>query len=334
MQRLRINHLYLAPTALRLLLRYGDSHVLKYDRSSLRTLGVVGEPINHEAWEWYNDVVGEKRCPIVDTWWQTETGGVLIAPTPKRPQDEIVPAMPMTPFFGINPVIIDAEGVRLPDSEAGAGALCVDRSWPGIARSIYGDDGGQRWFDTYFSKYPGYYFSGDGAERDADGHYRITGRMDDVINISGHRLGTAEVEDVLDQHSMIAEAAVVGFPHAIKGEALWAYVVPKTTFTGSANELVEELRSMVKTEIAAYARPDVVQICDGGLPKTRSGKIMRRILRKLAQDGSCTMAALGDISTLNDPSVVEDLITGAATHHAVIKRSHAATEKRVSDATG
>ncbi|MCJ8736430.1 hypothetical protein PDJAM_G00012460 [Pangasius djambal] len=300
-QRLRINQFYAAPTALRLLLKYEESWVKKYDRSSLRTLGSVGEPINHEAWDWFYSVVGEKRCPLVDTWWQTETGGVCIAPRPAEPGAEIRPAMAMRPFFGIKPALMDEKGQVLAENDV-SGALCIGQPWPGMARSIFGDH--QRFVDAYFKPFPGYYFTGDGAHRTADGYYQITGRMDDVINISGHRLGTAEIEDALDEHPDVPETAVVGISHDVKGEVPFAFVVIKENVSENEETVVKELRQLVATKIAKYAVPDHFLVVKR-LPKTRSGKIMRRILRKVAMG---QVDSLGDISTLDDPSVVTELI--------------------------
>ena len=288
---------YTAPTAIRALMREGDAPVKKWDKSSLRLLGSVGEPINPEAWMWYHDVVGEKRCPIVDTWWQTETGGILITPLPGAITTK--PGSATLPFFGIEPVLVDGENNII--EGAGEGNLCINRSWPGQMRSVYGDH--QRFIDTYFSTFEGRYFSGDGARRDEDGYYWITGRVDDVLNVSGHRMGTAEIESALVAHPKVAEAAIVGYPHDIKGQGIYAYV---TLNIGERADdaLHQELRQWVRTEIGPIASPDLLQWAPG-LPKTRSGKIMRRILRKIAADD---YAELGDTSTLADPSVVEDLI--------------------------
>jgi acetyl-CoA synthetase len=288
---------YTAPTALRALMREGDDYVTKASRSSLRILGSVGEPINPEAWEWYHRVVGDNRCPIVDTWWQTETGGILIAPLPGV--TDLKPGSATKPFFGVEPVLVDAEGKLL--DGATDGNLCIARSWPGQMRTVYGDHA--RFFQTYFSTYPGYYFTGDGCRRDEDGYYWITGRVDDVINVSGHRMGTAEVESALVAHAKVAEAAVVGFPHEIKGQGIYAYVTLNAGEEGTA-DLRKELVQWVRHEIGPIATPDVIQFAPG-LPKTRSGKIMRRILRKIAEGDTSN---LGDISTLADPSVVERLV--------------------------
>jgi len=292
----KVSIFYTAPTALRALMAQGDKPVTETSRASLRLLGTVGEPINPEAWEWYYNVVGEGRCPIVDTWWQTETGGILI--TPLGGAHDLKPGAASKPFFGIKPMLLDNEGNEL-HGEA-SGSLVIGLSWPGQMRGVYGDQ--QRFFDTYFSQFPGYYFTGDGAKRDADGYIWITGRMDDVLNVSGHRLGTAEIESALVLHPKVAEAAVVGFPHKIKGEGIYAYV---TLMHGESpcEALRAELRQFVGNEIGAIAKPEMIQWAPG-LPKTRSGKIMRRILRKIASN---EFDQLGDISTLADPSVVNDL---------------------------
>ncbi|XP_009861319.3 acetyl-coenzyme A synthetase 2-like, mitochondrial [Ciona intestinalis] len=298
-ERLKINQFYGAPTAIRLLLRYGDSFVKKYDRSSLKVLGSVGEPINHEAWEWYHNVVGDGKCDVVDTWWQTETGGIAVTPRPSAPNDKIIPAAPMRAFFGIQPAILSSEQEDL--QGVNEGALCIKNPWPGMARTIYGDH--ERFMDTYYRPFPGHYFSGDGAKRDEEGFIHITGRMDDVLNISGHRLGTAEVEDVLDEHPDVAEAAVVGVPHAVKGEEAFAFVTVKENFSRDHETLVKELQGLVRERIASFAVPSQMLVTEG-LPKTRSGKIMRRILRKVAVG---QVDDLGDISTLADPTVVQSL---------------------------
>ncbi len=291
--------LYTAPTAIRALMRQGDEPVRKTFRKTLRLLGTVGEPINPEAWLWYYNVVGEKRCPIVDTWWQTETGGILITPLPGAMA--LKPGSAARPYFGVKPAIMDSEGRFLEGT--GTGNLVITEPWPGMLRTIYGDH--QRFLDTYFSTYKGVYFTGDGARRDEDGDYWITGRVDDVINVSGHRLGTAEVESALAAHSAVAEAAVVGFPHEIKGQGIYAYVTLKTDRQPS-DALRKELVSWVRREIGAIAAPDFIQWAPG-LPKTRSGKIMRRILRKIAADD---IADLGDTTTLAEPAVVDDLLKG------------------------
>nr|VFK60165.1 MAG: acetyl-CoA synthetase [Candidatus Kentron sp. TC] len=292
-----VNIFYTAPTALRALMSQGDEPVKKTSRESLRLLGTVGEPINPEAWEWYYHVVGEGRCPIVDTWWQTETGGILITPLPGA--IPLKPGSATRPFFGIVPELVDSEGNVLEGETEGG--LCIRQPWPGQMRSVYGDH--QRFIDTYFRTYAGKYFSGDGARRDKDGYYWITGRVDDVINVSGHRMGTAEVESALVLHKDVAEAAVVGFPHDIKGQGIYAYVTPMVGVEPS-DALRDELITLVRKEIGAIAAPDVIQWAPG-LPKTRSGKIMRRILRKVAAN---ELDSLGDTSTLADPSVVNDLI--------------------------
>jgi len=279
----------------------GDAFVTRSSRASLRLLGSVGEPINPEAWEWYYNIVGDQRCPIVDTWWQTETGGILI--TPLAGAIALKPGSATLPFFGVEPALIDEHGNEL-DGEA-EGALVIKRSWPGQMRTVYGDH--DRFFETYFKLYPGYYFTGDGARRDADGYYWITGRIDDVINVSGHRMGTAEVESALVLHETVAEAAVVGYPHDIKGQGIYAYV---TVMSGveSTDELRSELVNHVRKEIGPIATPDIIQWAPG-LPKTRSGKIMRRILRKIAAN---ELDNLGDTSTLADPSVVDHLVENRA----------------------
>ena len=294
----KVNIFYTAPTAIRALMGAGESHVKGADLSSLRVLGSVGEPINPEAWKWYDEVVGQGRCPIVDTWWQTETGGILISPLPGAVATK--PGSATLPFFGVQPVILDTEGNEQTSVEA-EGVLCIRDSWPGQMRTVYGDH--ERFVSTYFETFKGYYFTGDGCRRDADGYYWITGRVDDVINVSGHRMGTAEVESALVAHEKVAEAAVVGFPHPIKGQGIYAYV---TLMEGvePTEELRKELVTWVRKEIGPIASPDLIQWAPG-LPKTRSGKIMRRILRKIAEND---FDALGDTSTLADPSVVEDLI--------------------------
>ena len=297
----QVNIFYTAPTALRALMGQGNALVEKTSRKSLKLLGTVGEPINPEAWEWYYHVVGEERCPIVDTWWQTETGGILITPLPGA--TKLKPGSATRPFFGIVPEIVDADGKVL--EGAAEGNLCIRQPWPGQMRTLFGDH--QRFRETYFSTYKGKYFTGDGARRDADGYYWITGRVDDVINISGHRMGTAEVESALVLHESVAEAAVVGFPHDIKGQGIYAYVTLMAGTEGS-EELRKELVALVRSEIGPIASPDVIQWAPG-LPKTRSGKIMRRILRKVAAN---ELDTLGDTSTLADSSVVDDLIANRA----------------------
>ncbi len=293
----KVNTFYTAPTAIRALMQAGDEPVKKTSRSSLRLLGTVGEPINPEAWEWYFHVVGDERCAVVDTWWQTETGGVLITPLPGA--TAVKPGSATRPFFGVTPAIVDAEGQLL--EGACEGNLVMKDSWPGQMRTVYGDH--QRFIDTYFSTYKGYYFSGDGARRDEDGYYWITGRVDDVLNVSGHRMGTAEVESALVAHPATSEAAVVGYPHDIKGQGIYAYVTLKKDYQES-DELIEELRRFVKSEIGGIAVPDIIQWAPA-VPKTRSGKIMRRILRKIASN---ELDNMGDISTLADPTVVQSLI--------------------------
>ncbi|XP_005072607.1 acetyl-coenzyme A synthetase 2-like, mitochondrial [Mesocricetus auratus] len=305
-QRLKINQFYGAPTAVRLLLKYGDDWVKKYDRSSLRTLGSVGEPINHEAWEWLHNVVGDGRCTLVDTWWQTETGGICIAPRPSEDGAEILPGMAMRPFFGIVPALLDEKGNVVEGGDV-SGALCISQAWPGMARTIYGDH--QRFIDAYFRAYPGYYFTGDGAHRTEGGYYQITGRMDDVINISGHRLGTAEIEDAMADHPAVPETAVIGYPHDIKGEAAFAFIVLKDD-TSDTNMVVNELKLAVATKIAKYAVPDQILVVKR-LPKTRSGKVMRRLLRKIITSKG---QDLGDTTTLEDPSVITEILSAFQKH--------------------
>jgi acetyl-CoA synthetase len=292
---------YTAPTALRALAAAGDDWIKKYSRKSLRVLGTVGEPINPEVWRWYHDVVGEGRCTIVDTWWQTETGGILITPLPGVTPTK--PGSATLPFFGVKPVIVDAAtGVPLEGNDV-SGALCLGAPWPGQARTVHGDH--KRFRETYFTQYPGYYFTGDGARRDEDGYYWITGRIDDVINVSGHRLGTAEVESALVAHEAVAEAAVVGYPHPIKGQGIYCYVLLNKGYAESGSQqLIGALKEQVRHVIGAFAAPDVIHIASG-LPKTRSGKIMRRILRKIA---SSEYDGMGDISTLAEPDVVARLV--------------------------
>ena len=293
-----VNIFYTAPTAIRALMAQGNTFVDSTSRKSLRLLGTVGEPINPEAWEWYYRVVGNERCPVVDTWWQTETGGILISPLPGA--TALKPGSATLPLFGVLPAILDGAGNEL--NGAASGNLVIKRSWPGQMRTVYGDH--DRFVKTYFATYPGYYMTGDGARRDEDGYYWITGRVDDVINVSGHRMGTAEVESALVLHDDIAEAAVVGFPHEIKGQGIYAYVTVMAG-TVSTDALHDELMALVRKEIGPIATPDVIQWAPS-LPKTRSGKIMRRILRKIAAN---ELDELGDISTLADPSVVDDLIS-------------------------
>jgi acetyl-CoA synthetase len=295
----KVTQFYTAPTAIRALMGQGEDWVKKHDLSDLKLLGTVGEPINPEAWNWYNEVVGQGRCPIVDTWWQTETGGHLLTPLPGATPTK--PGSATRPFFGVQPVILEPTTGAEITATAAEGVLCIKDSWPGQMRTVWGDH--ERFEKTYFSDYKGYYFSGDGCRRDADGYYWITGRVDDVINVSGHRMGTAEVESALVAHAAVAEAAVVGYPHDIKGQGIYCYV---TLMTGQepSDALVKELQNWVRTEIGPIAKPDVIQWAPG-LPKTRSGKIMRRILRKIAEND---FDALGDTSTLADPTVVDDLI--------------------------
>ena len=295
----KVNQFYTAPTAIRALMGQGNEFVEKYDLSSLKLLGTVGEPITPEAWNWYNDVVGKGTCPIVDTWWQTETGGHLITPLPGAVATK--PGSATLPFFGVMPVILEPESGKEINETAAEGVLCLKDSWPGQMRTVWGDH--ERFQQTYFQQYKGYYFSGDGCRRDADGYYWITGRVDDVINVSGHRMGTAEVESALVAHAKVAEAAVVGYPHEIKGQGIYAYV---TLMNGvePTDALRKELETWVRTEIGPIAKPDLIQWAPG-LPKTRSGKIMRRILRKIAEND---FGALGDTSTLADPAVVDELI--------------------------
>ncbi len=294
--RHRVSILYTAPTALRALMKEGDKFVTRTSRQSLRLLGSVGEPINPEAWRWYHEVVGEGRCPILDTWWQTETGGHMITPLPSTP---LKPGSATLPFFGVEPRLLDGDGKEL--AGEAEGNLVIARSWPGQMRGVWGDP--KRLFETYFRTFPGVYTTGDGARRDADGYYWITGRVDDVINVSGHRMGTAEVESALVLHEDVAEAAVVGMPHDVKGQGIYAYVTLNAGVTPS-DELRKALRDWVRHEIGPIATPDAIQFAPG-LPKTRSGKIMRRILRKIAEGET---GALGDISTLADPAVVDDLV--------------------------
>jgi acetyl-CoA synthetase len=298
-----VNIFYTAPTALRSLMGQGDRFVTGTSRSSLRLLGSVGEPINPEAWEWYHRVVGDGRCPIVDTWWQTETGGIMISPLPGA--TALKPGSATRPFFGVQPGLVDEQG-RLIETVEARGNLVITHTWPGQIRTVYGDH--QRVVDTYYATYPGYYFTGDGARRDADGYYWITGRVDDVLNISGHRIGTAEVESALVLHQQVAEAAVVGFPHRVKGEGIYAYVTLMAGSNADPDRLRAELIDLVRNEIGAIAKPDVIQFAPG-LPKTRSGKIMRRILRRIAAD---ELDNVGDTSTLADPAVVDDLVANRA----------------------
>ena len=299
-EKYKVNQFYTAPTAIRALMGLGDEFVNKNDLSSIRILGTVGEPINPEAWEWYNMVVGKSNCPIVDTWWQTETGGILITPLPGATTTK--PGSATLPFFGIQPVVLDpSSGEEISDEEC-EGVLAIKDSWPGQMRTVFGDH--DRFVSTYFNDYKGYYFTGDGCRRDKDGYYWITGRVDDVLNVSGHRMGTAEIESALVAHPKVNESAVVGFPHPIKGQGIYAYV---SLMSGekSSDELLKELQNWVRKEIGPIAKPDIIQFSPG-LPKTRSGKIMRRILRKIAEDD---FSNLGDTSTLAEPAVVDDLIS-------------------------
>ena len=296
----KVNIFYTAPTALRALMREGNDYVINRDRSSIKILGTVGEPIKEPEWMWYYDVVGENRCPIVDTWWQTETGGILITPLPAA--TELKPGSATLPFFGITPVILDPDGTELHGNPA-EGLLAIKTSWPGQMRTIYGDH--ERFYDTYFSMFKGYYFTGDGARRDEDGYYWITGRVDDVLNVSGHRLGTAEIEGAIGAHPSVAEAAVVGYPHDIKGQGIYAYVTLMAGVEADDNTF-SEIKMKVRELIGPHASPDKIQFTPA-LPKTRSGKIMRRILRKIAKGDT---ANLGDTSTLADPDVVDDLVAG------------------------
>jgi len=297
-EKYKVTIFYTAPTAIRAIAKEGDDFVKKANISSLRILGTVGEPINPEAWNWYYNVIGRGECPIVDTWWQTETGGILITPLPGA--IDIKPGMATMPFFGVQPVLVDDEGKEFTDTVA-SGALCIKVPWPGIMRGVYGDP--KRFQETYFEQFPGYYVTGDGCRRDKDGYYQITGRIDDVINVSGHRMGTAEVESALVAHKSVAEAAVVGMPHDIKGQGIYAYVTLKTGVE-KTDALKKELIAHVRTVIGPIAAPDKIQWADG-LPKTRSGKIMRRILKKVAAN---LLNELGDTSTLADPSVVDDIV--------------------------
>ena len=297
-EKYKVNIFYTAPTAIRAIAKEGNEWTKKADISTLRILGTVGEPINPEAWNWYYNIIGRGECPIVDTWWQTETGGILITPLPGAV--DIKPGMATLPFMGVWPVLLNDEGKEIPETEA-SGALCIKRPWPGIMRGVYGDP--KRFQETYFEQFPGYYVTGDGSRRDKDGYYQITGRIDDVINVSGHRMGTAEVESALVAHPKVAEAAVVGYPHEIKGQSIYAYVTVKTGVQKS-EDLKKELTAHVRTLIGPIATPEKIQFADG-LPKTRSGKIMRRILKKVAAN---EIGDLGDTTTLADPSVVDDIV--------------------------
>lgn len=297
-EKYKVNIFYTAPTAIRSIAKEGDTWVKAADISSLRILGTVGEPINPEAWNWYYNLIGRGECPIVDTWWQTETGGILITPLPGA--TDIKPGMATVPFMGVLPALVDDEGKEFTDTVA-SGALVIKKPWPGLMRGVYGDP--KRFQETYFEQFPGYYVAGDGARRDEDGYYQITGRIDDVINVSGHRMGTAEVESALVKHPKVAEAAVVGYPHEVKGQSIYAYVTVNTGVEKTP-ELMKELVAHVRKEIGPIATPEKIQWADG-LPKTRSGKIMRRILKKVAAN---QVDDLGDISTLADPSVVDDIV--------------------------
>jgi len=305
-EKYKVNIFYTAPTAIRAIAKEGDEWVDKHDISSIQLLGSVGEPLNPEAWNWYYNKIGRGKCPIVDTWWQTETGGILISPLPGA--IDIKPAMATVPFFGCNPVLVDDGGKEIPWNHGDQieGNLCITQSWPGQMRGVYGDP--DRLFNTYFSQFPGKYFTGDGCRRDRDGYYQITGRVDDVINISGHRMGTAEVESALVSHPSVAEAAVVGYPHPIKGQSIYAFITLNKGIEKS-DELKKTLVKQVRSEIGPIATPEVIQWADS-LPKTRSGKIMRRILKKIAA-GDFKKSNMGDTSTLADPSVVELMIEGA-----------------------
>jgi len=306
---LGINIFYTAPTALRAIAQSGDEPVKRYRRTSLRVLGSVGEPINPETWRWYHDVVGEGRCALVDTWWQTETGGILITPLPGATPTK--PGSATLPFFGVKPLVVNPETGAILEGNGVSGALCLSAPWPGQARTVWGDH--QRFKETYFTQYKGYYFTGDGCRRDEDGYYWITGRIDDVLNVSGHRLGTAEVESALVAHEAVVEAAVVGYPHTIKGQGIYAYVVVTSEFAGAPREQLEgALKEQVRHAIGAFAAPDVIHVATG-LPKTRSGKIMRRILRKIAAG---EYEGMGDITTLAEPEVVEKLAEQHRGHHA------------------
>lgn len=300
-ERLKINQLYLAPTSLRLLIKHGDEWVTKYDRSSLKCLGSVGEPINTEAWHWFNEVVGEKKCKIADTWWQTETGGNCITPMPCDDALQHKPGMAMLPFLGVNAVLVDENSKELAGRNS-KGMLCIKQPWPGMARTIYGNH--ERFLETYMKPFPGYYFTGDGAIRDEDGHFQITGRVDDVMNVSGHRIGTAEVEDALSEHPLVVESAVVGFPHDVLGEGIYAFIILMEGDDECNDKLKDELKAIVKKKISGFAVPHHFLIVPN-LPKTRSGKIMRRILRKVAAN---LPEEFGDISTLAEPAVVEDIV--------------------------
>uniref|UniRef100_A0A915I1S8 acetate--CoA ligase n=1 Tax=Romanomermis culicivorax TaxID=13658 RepID=A0A915I1S8_ROMCU len=300
-QRLKITHFYGSPTAYRLLHSFPNDFIKKYDLSSLKVVGSVGEPINQDAWHWLNDNIGKRNCMVLDTWWQTETGGSCIAPSPADTGAVIKPTMAMRPFYGILPLVLDQEGELVPDSLT-VGNLFLGQPWPGMARTIYGDH--KRYITTYFRQQPGKYFTGDGAHIDIEGHIQIIGRIDDVLNISGHRLGTAEIEDVLDDHPLVAETACIGVPHKIKGESVYAYISLKQGAKYDESTLIQELKALIKKAIASYAVPEEILIVDG-LPKTRSGKIMRRILKKIAVGEK---ENLGDVSTLSDPNSVDRIL--------------------------
>ncbi|MBN2403845.1 MAG: acetate--CoA ligase [Spirochaetes bacterium] len=303
-EKYKVNIFYTAPTAIRAIAKEGDSWVEKHDISSIRLMGSVGEPLNPEAWNWYYNKIGRGECPIVDTWWQTETGGILITPLPGA--IDIKPAMATVPFFGVKPLIVDDDGKEL--QGVCTGNLCIGQAWPGMMRGVYGDKGNERFFNTYFAQFPGYYFTGDGSKRDKDGYYQITGRVDDVINVSGHRMGTAEIESAIVAHPNVAEAAVVGYPHAIKGTSIYAFVTLKTGVE-KTDQLKKDLIAQVRKDIGPIATPELIQWADI-LPKTRSGKIMRRILKKVAA-GDFDRKGMGDTSTLADPTVVDTMISGA-----------------------
>ncbi len=303
-EKYKVNIFYTAPTAIRAIAKEGDSWVEKHDISSIKCMGSVGEPLNPEAWNWYYNKIGRGECPIVDTWWQTETGGILITPLPGA--IDIKPAMATVPFMGVKPLIVDDDGKEL--QGVCTGNLCIGQSWPGQMIGVYGDKGNERFFNTYFAQFPGNYFTGDGSKRDKDGYYQITGRVDDVINVSGHRMGTAEIESALVAHTSVAEAAVVGYPHAIKGQSIYAFVTLKTGVE-KTDQLKKDLIATVRKEIGPIATPELIQWADV-LPKTRSGKIMRRILKKVAA-GDFDRKGMGDTSTLADPTVVDTMISGA-----------------------
>jgi len=301
-EKYKVTKFYTAPTAIRALMAHGDEYVNKYDLSTLKVIGSVGEPINEEAWQWYHKVVGKERCPIVDTWWQTENGGILISPLPKAHKN-LKPTFATSPLPGIQPVLLDTEGNLIEGNDV-EGLLCIKHPWPSMIRTTYGDH--ERCRNVYFAPFENHYFTGDGARRDEDGHYRIIGRVDDVINVSGHRLGTAEIENAINEHSQVIESAVVGYPHAIKGESIYAYVICTADASKDLDALKKGVIQEVNKHIGPIAKPEIIQIVSG-LPKTRSGKIMRRILRKIAANQS---DQLGDISTLLNPEVVQSIIEG------------------------